>query len=168
MVTRGQVRFEDFYRGNYARVLSFVRYRLNDPEEAEDVTSEVFRLVWHRSAGGLPITVSWAITTARNLIGNEYRRRVRSAARLERAISRYDHSPEGNTDDHHELRDALSRLSVRDRELLFLTYWAGFSAHAIAEFSQCSVPAVWVGLSRARSALRSKLKEVEAGFVDEP
>jgi RNA polymerase sigma-70 factor, ECF subfamily len=85
-------RFAELYENNFARVYAFVARRVENREEAEDVTSEVFhqalsklgRFEWR----GVPF-VAWLLRIAANALADRWQRESRNrevpADRLEEA-----------------------------------------------------------------------------------
>ncbi|WP_460980232.1 RNA polymerase sigma factor [Schumannella luteola] len=155
--------FSAFYRQHYALVLAVCERRLSDHEEAQDVTAEVFRVAWQKFAAA-DATLPWLYAIARNVIGNEYRRRTRSDALRERVGSVIATSseaavdgPDGSDGADLELRRAVAALKPADREVLFLAYWEDLSAADMAQVLGCSAATATTRLSRARAALRAQL-----------
>lgn len=157
--------FEQLYRANYVRLVRFVYFRLGDRPTAEDVAAEVFALAWARRLETDTFAVGWLFTAAKNLIGNEYRRRLRTASRQRELITAVLAEPE--TWELHvrdlDLQAALSRLPPDDSLLLQLTYWDGLSAREASDFLECSTAAIWTRLTRARTALRKELENKNPG-----
>lgn len=157
--------FEQLYRANHVRLLRFVYYRVGDRPTAEDIAAEVFALAWARRADADTFAVGWLFTAAHNLIGNEYRRRLRVARQQRDLIMAVLAEPEAwelHVRDL-DLKAALSRLPPDDSLLLQLTYWDGLSASEVGEFLECSTAAVWTRLTRARAALRTELERKAKG-----
>ena len=70
-------RFAELYDNNFERVYAYVARRVRDRDEAEDVTSEVFREALaslHRFEWrGLPF-VAWLLRIASNVLSDRWRR----------------------------------------------------------------------------------------------
>lgn len=151
--------FEDFYREHYGSLLSTAQLRLGDDDDAQDITAEVFRVVWQRFQNGSSPTLPSAYQTLRNLTGNEYRRRRRSQSLLEKLTSvTPDHSTEEKPADIDLLR-AVSELKEEDRELLYLAYWADIELKDIAEIFEMGASALRMRLKRLRDHLAERLSE---------
>lgn len=153
---------EDFARLHQQSRQMLERYiflRVSDRELAEDLAGESFAIAWDRIKAGQQISVAWLITTARNLIGNEYQRRKRERDRVQRVSIEETAKVEswGVTVEHVGLRLAMAQLRPEDSLLLQLIYWHGLSAAEAAMFFDCSVGAIWVRLTRARKSLRALL-----------
>jgi RNA polymerase sigma factor (sigma-70 family) len=149
--------FSAFYRAHYSLVLATVARRLSDFATAQDVTSEVFRVAWARHVSGGELTLAWLYTVARNVVGNEYRRRSRAAALTEKAESQAYETHSSVDEEASDTRRAMMRLKDSDREILFMAYWEDLSGAEIASILDCKLPTVWVRLNRARNALKHEL-----------
>lgn len=151
--------FAILFRTRFRSVARYVRTKVDDAALAEDLAIEAFTLAWEKHRAGTVITVGWLLTTARNLVGNEYQRRDRTQHLLERVATEELTNASYRTDeDSEELRLAMSRLRPLDALVLRLTYWDGFSAAEVAQFLDCTTAAVWMRLTRARAALRGLLE----------
>ena len=154
---------EDFtalYTRSYRTIFRYALQRVNDHALAEDLTAETFARALEKQQAGVTITVGWLIRTAHNLIGNEYQRRDRAQARLQRlAIEELTAAAARDDEDDVEVRAAMARLRPADALVLQLTYWEGLSASEAATYLGCSTGAVWVRLTRARATMRFLLTE---------
>ncbi|MEW1722864.1 sigma-70 family RNA polymerase sigma factor [Streptomyces sp. NPDC093109] len=174
METRGSntattARFTALYAREHPRVSAYVYRRLGDRSAAEELTAEVFRIAWERTAGagagagdvtaacGEVMTTGWLIVTARNLLGNHYRATARLTELHRRITDELDRAPAAGQDT--AVLDALDQLPDRHRDVLLLSYWDGLGAAEIGEVLGCAAPAVWVRLHRARKAFRAVYME---------
>lgn len=149
--------FEALFAKHHTAVLRYVERRVDDREHARELTMDCFEIAWRRYDAATPFRRPWLLQTARNLVGDSYRRRDRERKGmrdLAEESARLD-----ATFQNVELRLALHQLPARDREILELFYWDGLSAPEIAEVVGCRTSAAWKRLSRARNALRSLLEE---------
>ncbi|WP_228447257.1 RNA polymerase sigma factor [Streptomyces paludis] len=159
METRGSntaktARFTALYAREQPRVFAYAYRRLGDRNEAEELTAEVFRIAWERTAtGGEVMTTGWLIVTARNLLANHYRATARLTDLHRRITAELDRAPASGQDT--AVLDALDQLPARHRDVLLLSYWDGLSAAETGEVLGCAAPAVWVRLHRARKAFRA-------------
>ncbi|MFC6356338.1 RNA polymerase sigma factor [Luethyella okanaganae] len=158
--------FTDFYTENYSLIHTIMQRRLGDVAEAEDLTSEVFRIAWKHHCDGAALTLPWLYQTARNVVGNEYRRTARSVALIDRASVNADSSGSADADEKLDMQRALRALGDSDREILHMAYWEDLNGKEIAAILDCSVATVWVRLSRARASLKRHL-ESAASFAIE-
>lgn len=157
------LRFARLYESSFLKVVRFAYYRVGDRPTAEDIAAEAFALAWSRRYESDTFAVGWLFVAARNLIGNEYRRRKRVQKGHQEMVTAALAEPEmwALQVRDLDLRRALSTLRPDDSLLLQLTYWDGLTAGETAEFLDCSPAAVWTRLTRARAALRDRLGGAE-------
>ncbi|GAA1134404.1 sigma-70 family RNA polymerase sigma factor [Arthrobacter flavus] len=136
------------------RVFNYIYRRVSSRDEADELTNDVFRIAWERYPDAGDMTVAWLLAVARNVVGNEYRRRERAGLLMERlhesvrVAARID-NPDGRQE---AVAAGLLRLREADREVLLLAYWDDLAASDIAQVLDCSPAAVRVRLHRARKA----------------
>ena len=150
--------FESFYDRFSALIYSTALRVLNSSQEAEDVTQEVFHMIWEKaplydSSRGKPLT--WAITITRNKSIDRLRslqRRHRLQDGLEQEIDRREVFAEREPFDeldHHEkglrVRSAVFKLNKAQREAIEMAYFRGLTQQEIA--SRLSEP---LGTIKAR------------------
>lgn len=92
---------------------------------------------------------------ARNLHRSESRRRAR-----EEKVSRTRNSAEA-PEPYPEVRNAIERLSVRQRAVVYLTYWEDMTDAAVADHLGIGAGSVRRHLARARAHLRKALHDHE-------
>jgi RNA polymerase sigma-70 factor, ECF subfamily len=143
------------------RVYAYVAYRVGDPSEAEDITSETFeRALRYRdgydSRKGEPI--AWLLGIARNCV---YDAQLRPRPQAPHDLEPADVDVETDVVARVTLEDALAGLSTSDRELLALRYGADLRAREIAKLLDRRTNAVEVALSRARARLAAGLEQGE-------
>lgn len=144
-------------------VTSYVRRRLADQADADEVIADVFVRAW-RASQSRPTRIererAWLLTIARNAVIDRYRRRAHRQRLLDRLRSTITRSteppPELSADD--QLAEALRALSDHDRELLRLVAWDELPHAQIAEILGCREKNVAVRLHRARARLRRQLE----------
>jgi RNA polymerase sigma-70 factor (ECF subfamily) len=128
-----------------------------DREAAADAAQEALARAWRAwdqisRPGSDP--EAWTRTVALNLCRNRWRtlaRRARLAPQTWTATSRTDDLPD------IDLRRALQRLPVRQREAVVLHYWADLDVAACGAAMGVTVGAVKQHLSRARERLALEL-----------
>lgn len=151
------VAFEALFTEHHAAVLRYVERRIDDQEQARELTMDCFEIAWRRYDPARPFGRPWLLQTARNLVGDSYRRRDREREGV-RTLAAASGKPD-TTFENVELSVALRLLPVADQEILELFYWDGLSAPEIAEVVGCRTSAAWKRLSRARESLRELLEE---------
>ena len=148
MLSERELAFIALHKDNYPRVYSYIKRRINDPELAQELAADVFRVVWQKPQT-TGTEIAWLLTIARNLVGNAYRARDRQQALQEKL--RFATTPTaGGTDEGSAVHEAMSALREKDRDILQLAYWDGLTMAEIAGVLQCSESAAKVRLHRAR------------------
>jgi RNA polymerase sigma factor (sigma-70 family) len=140
--------FASFYREHYTGLVGFFFRRVADRELARDLTAEAFRITWSKSDAGTELSRAFLFGVARNLVGDEWRRRARTGVMEELP-------DELQTPDRHDATDVrlvLAALPAAERDVLVLTYWDGWSAAEVAAVLGISRANVWTRLHRARRA----------------
>lgn len=152
--------FETYYRTNYVRVLNYVERRLADSEVAREICAECFVIAWRKFDPDDPFPLVWLFQTARNLIGNAYRKR-RSEQQL-LVLLHQEAEVDRSAPEAAIVAEALRGLGEKDREALRLTYWECLTAVEVAAVLGCSEQAAWKRISRAKAALRKVMESVAA------
>lgn len=149
--------FDAFFRENYSLVVGVAERRLNSLADAEEIAAAAFRVAWQHASAGEEITVPWLYGVVRNLVGNEYRRRTRQAALVDKIETTVQVDADPDDGDPGNLREVVASLPTKHREVIEMAYWDDLSAPEIAEVLGLSPGAVHARLSRAREALRQAL-----------
>lgn len=148
--------------GHHARLVGLARLLVDDLPTAEDVVQDAFtslyrRWPWLRDK---PAALSYLEAAVANGAKSSLRRRrtVREA-RLERpGVSPSAESTVVASADHQVLRLALTRLPLRQRQVIVLRYYLGWSEAEIADRLTISRGSVKQHASRAMSTLSSQLE----------
>ncbi len=143
-MAKGQVNALGILYDRYSRLVYSIAYRiLENSEEAEDITQEVFLTLWRRNTydvnrGSLS---SFLTTMSRSRAIDKVRSknaRLRVIQRLQgivqtesNAPSPLDHASMGERS--QLIRDALSQLSQSERQVLEIAYYEGLSQSEIAQ-----------------------------------
>ncbi|WP_324012973.1 sigma-70 family RNA polymerase sigma factor [Microbacterium sp. JZ37] len=149
--------FESLFRAHFATVLRFAERRVDDREQAREIAMDSFEIAWRRFDPAAPFELPWLLRTARNRIGDAYRKRDRERAATAHLLEAGRHADGSDGFESAELAIAMAGLRPKEREVLALVYWDGLSAADAAKVLGCGEAAVWKRLSRARDALRSRL-----------
>ena len=155
--------YEEFYESNYSRVLYHVRGKINNEQDAEDLTSEVFVYCYSHYDDYDPEKSS--ITTWLYLIVNS---RIKNYYRDHDSVSYADYEVVSDTmqdqsidlDEgvyleqlHATLMKAINRLPERQKQIVMMSYFQHMSSDEIAG-RLCLTPGnVRVLLSRALAKL---------------
>ncbi|MYZ36249.1 sigma-70 family RNA polymerase sigma factor [Streptomyces sp. SID4917] len=150
-------RFTAMYVREHPRVSAYVHRRLGDRSAAEELAAEVFRTAWERMAAGHETSSGWLFVTARNLLGNHYRKSARLTELHRRITDELHRAPASGQDT--AVLDTLDRLPDRHRDVLMLSYWDGLSAAEMSEVLGCGVPAVWVRLQVGGDGRRDRTRQ---------
>jgi RNA polymerase sigma-70 factor (ECF subfamily) len=164
MATAGPDPFEALYAAHFQQIAAYVRRRV-PPEDADDVTAQVFTVAWRRldSVPDPPQDRLWLFGVARNCVADAERaarRRRRLHDRLYAAARPPGGTgwPDAQIDPRRDMvRAAISALRPGDREALLLVLWDGLSQAEAAAVLQCSPNAVEHRYRRARGAIRAAL-----------
>lgn len=143
------------FREYHASVLRMLLRRTGDPDRAEDLAAEVFS----RALAAPPRNPRpWLFAVALNLVREDARRALRQGRRLELLKAEtppYTETPAEEYDRAEraaEVRNALDRLSERDREILLLQA-EGLDYTEIAATTGLARGAIGTTLARARRRL---------------
>lgn len=147
-------------------LLGYLARRTREPEDAADLLGDVFAtLAEHpeRIPADPEQARMWAFGIARNLLRGHFRRATRTDAvttRLRDSIRTAAAAHPG--DDLQALRDevqlAVRTLPERQRELISLVHWDGFSIEQAAAHLGMRASTARTHLSRARTRLRGILR----------
>ena len=156
--------FEELYRANYSRVLSYACYRLLDRDLAEDIVSETFLKAARSFDSYDPERTkftTWVFAIMRNCIIDYWRRN--------RPVYDIDDAPEtvfATTDSYEGLDDTpkiaaklLTVLDDEERELVFLKYHEEKKNTEIADELGMNPSTVATKLSRALAKMRAEAEK---------
>jgi len=125
----GQI-YEEFQ----PKVRAYVRGKIRDPHDAEDLVSAVFMKVVQKLDSFDPAKASvstWVYTITRNTVTDYFRTR-RSMVAFEDYM--VDEAPSELTDDVLDsLAEALMSLKEKERDLIVLHYYSGHTLKIVAE-----------------------------------
>lgn len=151
--------FQALYQRYVRRIYGYVGARVANPQDAEDVVSEVFlRAIRHldqlrgRQSASF---AAWLFVIARSAIADHYRRDGRAqAVSLDHATAEARHDP--YTDDALLLRQLIAALPERKREIVLLRYYGGLRNQEIAAVLGVGEKTVSAYLSRALDDLQAQ------------
>lgn len=134
--------FEELYQRMHTSVYRFVRTRVSDHAEAEDLTSQTFlqAMPWYDETRSQGESRSWIFQIARNVMGDHWRKRYRYgplipltdelvARRLDEQVG----TERSNTNTEIRARTVLERLPDRYRRVLELRFLQGASLKETAD-----------------------------------
>ena len=153
------VRFDQIYREYRPRVLDYIRSHVRDPEDAEDLCSEVFRKALEHldPSAGMAVS-SYLYTITRNTVVDFYRTR-REHAPLSEELSEEGGLEEDllNGETLERLAAALRTLEPRERDIIVLHYSAGDSLREISRKMELPYGVVKRAHQSALSHLRERM-----------
>ncbi|HKP07758.1 MAG TPA: sigma-70 family RNA polymerase sigma factor [Microbacterium sp.] len=150
--------FAVMFDEHWARVKRHVEAVVDNPEEIDELVSDVFGLAWEKLRPDRPMGLPWLLRAADNKVRDRDRRARSRSRALEALVRGASESSDGLDDlDRVAVREAVAALSSHERRVVVLTYWDELSAGEIAETLRTSQGSVWTTLSRARAKLREGL-----------
>lgn len=154
--------FEDFYEGNYRRVLNYVRNKITVNEDAEDLVSEVFLYCYNNFSSYDPEKSSittWLYLIVNSRIKNYYRDHSITYVDYESVVDTMQ-DQNINLDQgiyleqlHNALMKAIRGLPERQQRIVMMRYFENRSSDEIASELGISPGNVRVLLSRALTKL---------------
>jgi RNA polymerase sigma-70 factor (ECF subfamily) len=161
------VRVEQIVADVAEDLLGYFARRCDPQSAAADLLAETLVVLWRR-VDALPSDPAevrmWAYGVARKVLSQHRRtssRRSAVADRLRAQIqvdTRVDHSDSHTFD---EVREAVAGLDARDREIIRLVHWEGFSLAEVARLTEISDGTVRSRYHRARGRLRRMLADAQ-------
>ena len=149
--------FESLLEKERISIERYVRFRLADRNEAEDVLQEVY-LTAFRKFSDLKKKESfkaWVISIARNKVNDHFRKK---AARFEIPIDQLKETEISDTRHGfsavHTVRETLSLLGDQDKQIIYLFYWKEIPQAEIAKRLNIPVGTVKSRLHTARNNFR--------------
>ena len=124
---------EDIYISYHDKVSAYIRGKLDNHHDTEDLVSQVFEKVYgkiHTFDESKASLSTWIYTITRNTVTDYYRTR--------RIHTSYDEvyelpAPEKDQDMLDTLADALMILKERERDLILLHYYKGLTLKEVAD-----------------------------------
>jgi len=123
------------YEAFRPKVYAYVRGRIHDPHDAEDLVSAVFMKVVKMLDSYDPAKASvstWVYTITRNTVTDYFRTR-RSMVAFEDYMLDEAPATELTDDVLDHLAEALMSLKERERDLIVLHYYSGHTLKTVAE-----------------------------------
>lgn len=155
---------EEIWRRCHGRLLGFIRSKVPNPEDAEDILQEVFLRIHTR----LCCMQEWMLMErliyhiTRNIIIDQYRKN-RSTDEIDDQIVAEYGIPEMEDDPAtalaFSLREMVDKLPKLHREALVMTEYEGFTQAALADREGISLSAAKSRVQRARAKLKQALLE---------
>ncbi len=146
----------------YAMVYRFIFTKVNDQEDAEDLTSEVCVRVVKQLSRVKGSFIGWVLKTASNSVTDFYRRRdvrnrYQNEARNANVVA--DEPSQEKTLMHREIMQLLPQLTDEQRQVITLKFLEGFTTGEVAAALDKPAGAIRALQFRALSSLKSMLNE---------
>jgi RNA polymerase sigma-70 factor, ECF subfamily len=155
--------FQRLHELHVERIHRFAAFKVGRPEEADEITSEVFFRAWeYMTSQKVDNVTAFLYKVARNIIADHYRKSKRTEP-LTPALEATTAAPGSFTHDleiHEEAEQLLSlmaSLKPEHREVLAMRYQDEMSIAEIAEILGKNSNAVRVLLYRAKQAIKRKV-----------
>jgi RNA polymerase sigma-70 factor (ECF subfamily) len=157
--SKSSVDWEVLYGRHVRDVNRYLLGLTRDPDDAADLTAEVFERALQASArGAFPVdrALPWLLLVARRLAISRWRRARRLAIAIRRLPLRLGHSTEQDRSEFLLWLDAITTvLSQRQREVLLLRYQVDLADSEIAEILGITESGVRSLVARAAASLRA-------------
>ena len=155
------VEFENLLEAERVSVERFVRFRLNSKADADDVLQEVFLAAYQKfpQLKNKEAFKAWIISIARNKCNDYFRKRAKAMEipLEETTETTLSYSRFGITETSM-VRETLSSLADKDKQILYLFFFCDLSQSEIAEKLHIPVGTV---KSRLHTAKQNFKKTVE-------
>jgi RNA polymerase sigma-70 factor (ECF subfamily) len=168
-----QERFTELYEEYLPRVFRYVRYRVNNEQTAEDLTSLVFEKAltnFEKYSRDMASFSTWIFTIARNAVIDHYRvsakRHNVSLEDVTVEIASSEVAPDDaliKREERERLHASISRLSREEQELISLKFGSELNNRQIARLLGLSESNVGTRLYRAVRKLRDNFQETHNG-----
>lgn len=151
------------YRQWYPGLVRYLKRILQDGSGllAEDIAQDTFAILVRKwpEVRNHPVLKAWVYTVARRLAIRKLRERSHEflIGDLPDQGSTGKENPLDSHDQHVDVREAIRKLSARQREAVWLFYYADFKQDEIATIMRIRRATVAVLLSQARSRLAGLL-----------
>jgi RNA polymerase sigma-70 factor (ECF subfamily) len=163
---------EELFREYYPRVYAYIRYRINDVAEAEDLTSEILeRAFTHLSSydARKGAFSTWLFRIAHNAFVNHLKKwqrrgRYHTTFPKEETLVAEEPTPEQAVLHAEQISDlvlSVQTLSSRQQEILSLRFAGRLTNREIARVLNMNERTVSVTILRALRKLRQQIKEKE-------
>lgn len=164
--SEAEAAFEELYRSSRDDVFAYVSGLLRDRSAAEDVTATAFERAYRRASSFNASRGSrraWLFGIARNAALDELRRRKRLTELTDEPVADVVPADEAAETAMRRaaLRQAMEKLSARERELIALKFFAGLTTAEIASVISVGERAAAMRVHRTIEKLRRACDEAE-------
>ncbi|MCD4752894.1 MAG: RNA polymerase sigma factor [Anaerolineaceae bacterium] len=159
------VAFAEIYDRCHPPIYRYIRYRVSDIQDVDDLTSDVFMCLVERinrfSYRGRPI-LAWLYTIARNLIIDYYRREGREKlSPINEQLAANTIAPEEYANQAFSvqmLSEGLRQLTENQQEIIIFKFFEGYSNAQVAQLMGKPIGAIKSLQHRGLAALRRALE----------
>ncbi len=153
--------WEEIFNGYYARLCTFLRYRVGDASAAEDLASQVLveavAGIDRYTYRGLPLG-AWLFRIARNVSSDYLRREKRNAKAVAEASAEFEPpQPYESRGDDGQLMLALDQLTSEQRQVVVLRFFSELSTADTASAMGKSEGSIKALQHRALARMRKAL-----------
>lgn len=170
-VSSADLDFAELFRHYYPRVYNYLRYRVDVPDDAEDLIGIVFEKAYtyrDRFDAAKGAFSTWLFRIAHNELANYYRSRERRSAwetgvDLPEDLMTPEPWPETEVIRQEavaQLLQALAHLSDRDRAIISLKFAGRLGNQEIGHIMELKEKTVSVVLLRAMRRLQQQMREM--------
>jgi RNA polymerase sigma factor (sigma-70 family) len=158
-------RFDAVFSAHSGDIAAYCHWRARSDADAQDAAADVFLTAWRRLdrlPEGDALRV-WLYATARRVLANQqrsFRRRAALQERLALEAAAATHEPPPLGEETALVHEALKRLVPRDREVLLLAEWEGFTPAEIGEVVGCTAVTARGRLHRARRRFQTLFEQL--------
>lgn len=160
--------FAVLFDTHYARLYAYIRSQVADRETAEDLTAATFERAFSQGDKYDPTKgafVTWLFRIGRNLVLNHYAASSRKPTSFQwdevAEISTGESLPEQqlvHQEQNRVLLEAMTTLSERDQEIVYLRFFGRLTNRKIAEILDLNEKTVSVIILRALQKLKVQLE----------
>jgi RNA polymerase sigma-70 factor (ECF subfamily) len=158
---------QQFVHGHYRAIYRYLLYLTGQPDWAEDLTQETFLQGWRRleTFRGRGTLRGWLLRIAhREFLHRLQRRQAEPGLEGIAEVA----APDATAwTQNAELREAIDRLPLEQREVVLLHDLEGYSSSEIAPIVRAPASTVRRRLSQARERLRQALGEGDLSYLNE-
>jgi|YelNatPaOPRAMG01_1025707.scaffolds.fasta_scaffold112792_2 RNA polymerase sigma-70 factor (ECF subfamily) len=159
------IRFDDVYNEYKEMVFNYVFWRINDYDEAVDLTQEIFIKIYKNLGKfkGESSMKTWVMSIAINHLNDFFRKKKKfNPVYFEEIAREEDYDDPGpieemDLEDTIKVERALQKLKDWEREILTLYYMEGFQYEEISKLLNIPLGTVKSRLNSAKKSLKKVL-----------
>jgi RNA polymerase sigma factor, sigma-70 family len=162
--------FEQVYNAYFKRIYSYIRARVSDEAQADDIACEVWQKVFEKQSSfdeGKGNIEQWLFTIARNQVNSHFRlyyiKNFFSMTDKEEVFSSKEKQPLDKLDEEEDLKQlsaALAELNQKERDLISLKFFSSLNNREIAKVTSLSESNVGTIINRAVNKIKTILEDL--------